>query len=60
MWYRRHGPYDFRFVFPPFVFGFGLRPFPRREEYLRLLEDYKQDLEELREVQKEIEELKRE
>ena len=38
--------------------GFG---FPRRSEYLRMLEEYRQDLvEELRAVEQEIEELKRE
>ncbi len=44
----------------PFGFHFyGPMPFPRREEYLRMLERYKEELEaELREVEKEIEELK--
>lgn len=63
------------FGFPPFGFrfwrpwggrawGFG---FPRREDYLRLLEEYKEELkemqreiaEELKEVEREIEKLKR-
>jgi hypothetical protein len=62
MWFRRRGFYGgFRFGFPPFMFYFGPRPFPRKEDYLRMLEDYRKDMEaELREVEKEIEELKRE
>ncbi len=59
MWHRRYG---FGFRFPLFAFYFhGLRPFPRREEYLRMLEEYRDELQaELKEVEKEIEELKRE
>jgi len=47
---------------PSFGFWFGMgRPFPRREDYLRMLERYKEDLEaELREVNREIEDLGRE
>lgn len=58
MWH--HGHCGFRFLgFPGFGFHFR-RPFPRREEYLRMLEEYKESLErELREVEREIEELKR-
>lgn len=58
MWRRRYG--FFGFGFPRFGFYFhGPRPFPRREEYLRMLEEYKQELEEeLKEVEKEIEDLK--
>jgi hypothetical protein len=61
MWFRHRRPWRFG-VFAPFGFyfqtGFG---FPSRSEYLRLLEEYKQDLEEeLRAVEQEIAELKRE
>ena len=57
MWHRRRGFFGgFGFGFPPFMFYFGRRPFPRREDYLRMLEEYKKELEaELREVEKEIE-----
>jgi hypothetical protein len=52
----------FRYGFMP-PFGFWFRtgwPFPRRQEYLRMLEEYKQELEqELREVDEEIQWLKR-
>lgn len=68
------------FGFPPFWFrmagprawgawmGFGPWGFPRRQEYLEMLEEYRSELqkykeeleEELREVEKEIEELKKE
>ena len=59
--YRRRGFYGaFRFGFPPFIFHYGFRPFPTRQEYLRMLEEYKEDLEaELKEVEREIEELKK-
>ena len=64
MWHRhrRHGFHGgFRFGFPPFMFYFGPRPFPRKEDYLRMMEEYKEDLEaELKEIEKEIEELKKE
>lgn len=58
-WSHGHGFYGgFRFV--PFGFFWGPRPFPRREEYLRMLEHYKEELEaELKEVAEEIEELKK-
>lgn len=37
----------------------GIRPFPRRKEYLEMLDEYKKRLEEeLKEVASEIEELK--
>lgn len=51
----------FHFDFPPFMFHFhGFRPFPRKEEYLHMLEEYQKELEaELKEVEKEIEGLKR-
>ncbi len=49
----------FRFGFFPFGFYFHWPPsYPSKEEYLRMLKRYKEDLEaELREVEKEIEEL---
>ncbi|MCX7974939.1 MAG: DUF5320 domain-containing protein [Candidatus Aminicenantes bacterium] len=49
----------FRFGFFPFGFYFHWPPpYPSKEEYLRILKRYKEDLEaELREVEKEIEEL---
>jgi hypothetical protein len=61
MWHRRYGGFGFRFGFAPFGFWFhGMRPFPRRDEYLEMLEEYKKDLErELKEVEKEIEDLKK-
>ena len=61
MWYRRRGRFSFGFGFPPFGFWFhGMRPFPRRKDYLEMLEEYKKELEgELKEVEKEIEDLKR-
>ena len=61
MWWRRHGFHaGFRFGFPPFFFYFGSRPFPSKEEYIKMLEDYRGKLEvELQEVIKEIEELKK-
>ncbi len=54
MWRRR--PWKFYFGFPPLDFYFHrLRPFPRKKEYLEMLEEYKKDLEEeLKEVEKEI------
>jgi hypothetical protein len=59
--YRGGGFYGgFRFGFPPFMF-WGFRPFPMKEEYLRMLEEYKRDLEaELSRVTREIDDLKRE
>ena len=55
MWHWGPGFYGWRHFFP---FGFSFRfrgpRFPRRAEYLRMLE------EELKEVEQEIEELKRE
>lgn len=61
MWWRRRGFYGgFRFGLPPFLFYFGPRPFPNKEQYIKLLEEYKKGLEEeLQEVTKEIEELKK-
>ena len=54
------GPFHFGFGFRPFAFWFGgVGPFPRREEYRRMLERYKEDLEaELREVERELESLR--
>jgi len=51
----------FSLGFPPFGFWFGGPGFfPRRDEYIRMLEDYKQKLEtELRDVNKELEELRK-
>ena len=41
-------------------FMYGPRPFPSREQYLHMLEEYKKDLkEELKEIEGEIEEVKR-
>jgi len=52
----------FRFGFAP-PFGFWFRSacrFPRRQEYLRMLEEYRDELqEELKEVKAEIDRLKR-
>ncbi len=52
----------FRFGFAP-PFGFWFRSawrFPRRQEYLRMLEEYRDELEEeLNEVKAEIDRLKR-
>ena len=61
MGFRKFHHFGFAFGLPPFGFFYrGMRPFPRREEYLRMLEDYKKELEEeLKEVEKEIEDLKR-
>lgn len=61
MWYGRRGRFGFRFGFAPFGFWFhGMRTFPRRQEYLEMLEEYKKELEEeLKEVEKEIDDLKR-
>jgi len=45
MWRRKS--WRFYFGFPPFGFYFhGIRPFPSKEEYLSMLEDYKRELEE--------------
>ncbi|HEX76951.1 MAG TPA: DUF5320 domain-containing protein [Dehalococcoidia bacterium] len=62
MYFRRRGWWGgFRFSVPPFGFYFGPRLFPSRRNYLKMLEDYRNELkEELQEVEKEIEELKRE
>jgi hypothetical protein len=59
MWSRRSR--RFYFGLPPFGFYFqGFRPFPIRKEYLDMIEEYKKDPEEeLREIEKEIEETKR-
>jgi hypothetical protein len=64
----RHKHARFGFGFPPFDLRFwgpwgfrGWGGFPRRDEYLQMLEEYKAELEEeLREVEQEIESLKRE
>jgi hypothetical protein len=45
MWYGRHGRFAFRFGFPPFGFWFhSMRPFPRRQEYLEMEQEYKKEL----------------
>jgi len=51
----------FVLAFFPLGFGFhGMRPFPRREEYLEMLEEYKKEVEEeLNEVEREIEDFKK-
>lgn len=51
----------FSFSFPPLGFWFGSPAyFPRKDEYIHMLEDYKQKLEaELKEVNKELEEMKK-
>ncbi|MBI2918115.1 MAG: DUF5320 domain-containing protein [Chloroflexi bacterium] len=44
-----------------FHFGLGMRPFPRKDDYIRMLERYKEDLEaELKDVEREIESLRKE
>ncbi len=55
----RHG-FGFRFGFHPFgIYFYGTRPFPKRSEYIEMLEEYKKDLEEeLKEVEKELREVK--
>ncbi len=51
----------FSFGLPPFSFWFqGPACFPRRDEYIRMLEDYQRELKaELEEVNKELAELKK-
>ena len=57
MWRKRS--WRFYFGFPPFGFYFhGPKPFPGKEDYLRMLQEYKKELEEeLEEVEKEIKEV---
>jgi len=57
MW--RKSAWRFYFGFPPSGFYFhGLRPPPSKEDYLTMLREYKEDLEEeLKEVKREIEEV---
>jgi len=72
---RKHARFGFGFAFPPFDMRFwgpwgfrGWGGFPRRGEYLQMLEEYREALEEykaeleeeLRDVEREIEALKRE
>jgi hypothetical protein len=59
MWSGRRGFFTFGLGVRPFGFYFwGPGGFPRRERYLRLLEEYRDALrEELAEVEKEIEEI---
>ena len=59
MWRRRS--WRFYFGFPPFSFySHVLKPFPSKEEYLGILQEYKDELEEeLKEVEKDIEEIKK-
>lgn len=53
-------PFGFRFWGPWFGRAWG-RPFPRRGEYLRMLEEYKEELEDLqREIAGELEQVNRE
>ena len=61
MWHRRFGRFGLRFGFSPFGIWFhGMRPFPRRQEYLDMLEEYKKELEEeVKDVEREIEEVKK-
>lgn len=60
MWHRRYFRFGFGSSFPRHGFRhYGMRPFPRRKEYLAMLEEYKKSLEEeLKEVESEIQELK--
>lgn len=60
MWRRRYMHYGSRSGSPHSGEWFhGIRPFPRRKEYLEMLDEYKKRLEEeLKEVASEIEELK--
>lgn len=52
------GPFGMRF-FPPFGFSFQVGGFPRRSEYLEMLENYRRDLqEELQWVEQEIADLR--
>jgi len=57
--YRRWHRFSFSFPPPHFWFGGPVR-FPHRGEYIRMLEEYKQELEtELKEVNRELEEMKK-
>jgi len=60
MWHRRYFRFGFGSTFPRHGFRYyRMRPFPRRKEYLEMLEEYKKSLEEeLKEVESEIQELK--
>ena len=60
MWHRRYFGFGFGSGFPHRGSRYyGMRPFPRRKEYLAMLEEYKKSLEEeLKEVESEIQELK--
>mgnify|MGYP005863765857 CR=1 FL=1 len=60
MWHQRRWRFRYGFV-PPFGFYFrSAWRFPRRQEYLRMLEEYKEELEEeLQEVNREIEWLRK-
>ena len=62
MWFGRKGFFTFGMGFRPFDFYFwGPGSFPRRERYLRMLEEYRDALkEELEEVEKEIQEISQE
>ena len=56
---HKHG-HRFGFGSPHFGFCFRLGHFPRREEYIHMLEEYKGELEaELKEINKELEEIKK-
>jgi len=59
-WHGRWPRFGFGLGFPPFGFWFRGGYFPRKDEYLRMLEEYKEELEaELGEVNKELEEMKK-
>ena len=59
MWRRKS--WRFYFGLPPYGFYFhGFKPFPSKEEYLDLLEEYRKELhQELEEVENELAEIKR-
>ena len=58
MWHRRYFGFGSGFHHRGSRY-YGMRPFPRRKEYLAMLEEYKKSLEEeLKEVESEIQDLK--
>ncbi|MCD6567200.1 MAG: hypothetical protein J7K94_00430 [Dehalococcoidia bacterium] len=59
MWRRKS--WRFYFGLPPVGFYFrGLKSLPEKQEYLGMLQDYKEELlEEIKEVEMEIEEVKK-
>jgi len=56
----RRRSWRFYFGLPPFGFYLrGFKPFPSKEDYIGMLEEYKKELEEeLKEVETEIKEIK--